>query len=235
MRTGVMSRLLPVIRVQLVGWPNTLGFPWLLLVLIFGVNYALFWTIGEVDDGPKTGAVMSIYVIMFISAINSITQLFPFTMALSVIRRTFYLAVSLLLLAQSVAFGVVLYLCKVLEDATDGWGLGLRFFGLGFLDQGNPLMQILVYTVPFITLGFLGIFIAVFYKRFGMTGMYLLSIGTLLVLAALALLASGLDLWSGIGRWLGDQSVAAWFVGWPTLLAALLAGAGYLAIRRVTP
>ncbi|MFC6014704.1 ABC transporter permease [Plantactinospora solaniradicis] len=230
-----MSRLLPVIRVQLVGWPNTLGFPWLLLTLIFGINYALFLALGEVEDSPKTGAVLSIYIVMFIASINSITQLFPFTMALSVIRRTFYLAVSLLLLVESVVFGTALYLCSLLEDATDGWGLGLQFFGLGFLDQDNPLLQILVYTVPFIALGFLGIFIAVFYKRFGMTGMYVLVICKLLVLAALALLATWLDLWSGIGRWLGDQPTAAWLAGWPALLAALLASAGYLAIRRVTP
>lgn len=230
-----MRRLLPVIRVQLVGWPNTLGFPWLLLTLIFGVNYAIFLAIGEVEDGPKTGAVVSIYIVMFVAAINSITQLFPFTMALSVIRRTFYLAVSLLLLVESVLFGTALYLCALLEDATGGWGLGLEFFGLGFLDQDNPLLQILVYTVPFIALGFLGIFIAVYYKRFGMTGMYLLVICKLLVLGALALLATWLDLWSGIGRWLGDQPTAAWFAGWPALLAALLAGAGYATIRRVTP
>jgi hypothetical protein len=230
-----MSRLLPVIRVQLVGWPNTVGFPWLLLTLIFGINYALFLAIGEVEDSPKTGAVLSIYVVVFVASINSITQLFPFTMALSVIRRTFYLAVSFLLLVESVVFGTGLYLCALLEDATDGWGLGLQFFGLDFLEQDNPLLQILVYTVPFIALGFLGIFIAVFYKRFGMTGMYVLVICKLLVLTALALLATWLDLWSGIGRWLGDQPTAAWFAGWPALLAALLAGAGYLTIRRVTP
>ncbi|MBF9129396.1 hypothetical protein I0C86_10480 [Plantactinospora sp. S1510] len=230
-----MSRLLPVIRVQLVGWPNTLGFPWLLLTLIFGVNYAIFLAIGDVDDGPKTGAIASIYIVMFVAAINSITQLLPFTMALSVIRRTFYLAASLLLLAESAVFGTALYLFALLEDATGGWGLGLEFFGLGFLDQDNPLLQILVYTVPFIALGFLGIFIAVYYKRFGMTGMYLLVICKLLVLAALALLATWLDLWSGIGQWLGDQPTAAWLAGWPALLAALLAGAGYATIRRVTP
>jgi hypothetical protein len=230
-----MSRILTVMRVQLVGWQNTLGFPWLLLSLIFGVNYAIFLAMGEVDDGPQTGAVISIYIVMFVTCIQSITQLFPFTMALSVIRRTFYLAVSLLLLVESVVFGFLLFLCKLVEDATDGWGLRLEFFGLGFLDQDNPLMQILVYTVPFVMLGFLGIFIAVFYKRFGMTGMYILSIATLLLLAALALLITWLDLWGGLGQWLGGQPLAAWFVGWPALLAAILAGAGYLTLRRVTP
>jgi hypothetical protein len=230
-----MSRVRTVVRVQLVGWPSTVGWPWALLALIFGVNYAVFLAIGDVDDGPKTGAIVSIYIIMFISSFNWITQLFPFTMALSVLRRTFFLASSLLLVGQSVVFGTLLFLCRAVEDATGGWGLGLEFFGLGFLDQHDPVMQILVYTVPFIMLGYLGIFIATFYKRFGMVGMYALTAVTVLVLAALTLLTTWLDLWPDLGRWFGDQPVTAWLVGWPAVLAALLAGASYLAIRRATP
>lgn len=231
-----MSRVLTVIRVQLVGWQNTLGWPWLLLALIFGVNYALFVAIGDIDDGgPRTGALVSIYIVMFVTSITWITQLLPFTMALSVIRRTFYLASSLLLLVQSMVFGLLLFLCKLAEDATGGWGLDLRFFGLGFLSQDNPLLQILVYAVPFLLFGYLGIFIALFYKRFGMTGMYLLSVAILLVSAAVTLMVISLDLWNGLARWLVDQPLAGWFTTWPALLAAVLAGAGYLTIRRVTP
>ncbi|MDW5330510.1 ABC transporter permease [Plantactinospora sp. KLBMP9567] len=230
-----MNRVLTVTRVQLVGWQNTVGWPWLLLVMIFAVNYGIFLAIGDIDESPTTGALMSIYIVVFVTSINWITQLLPFSMALSVIRRTFYLATALFLVVQSVAFGVLLFLCQLLENATGGWGINLRFFGLNFIDQQNPLLQIAIYTMPFILLGFLGIFVAVFYKRFGLTGMWLLSTATLLVLASLAVLLTWLDLWSGIGGWLTDQPMAAWFVGWPALLAALLAGAGYLTIRRVTP
>ncbi|MGI5145378.1 ABC transporter permease [Plantactinospora sp. CA-294935] len=230
-----MNRVLTVTRVQLVGWQNTVGWPWLLLVMIFAVNYGVFLAIGDIDKSPTTGALMSIYIVVFVTSINWITQLLPFSMALSVIRRTFYLATALFLVVQSVAFGVLLFLCQLLENATGGWGINLRFFGLNFIDQQNPLLQIAIYTMPFILLGFLGIFVAVFYKRFGLTGMWLLSTATLLVLASLAVLLTWLDLWSGIGGWLTDQPMAAWFVGWPTLLAALFAAAGYLTIRRVTP
>ncbi|MEO3925950.1 ABC transporter permease [Micromonosporaceae bacterium B7E4] len=230
-----MNRVLTVTRVQLVGWQNTVGWPWLLLVMIFALNYGIFLAIGDIDESPTTGALMSIYIVVFVTSINWITQLLPFSMALSVIRRTFYLASALFLVVQSVAFGVLLFLCQLLENATEGWGINLRFFGLNFIDQQNPLLQIAIYTMPFVLLGFLGIFVAVFYKRFGLTGMWLLSTATLLVLASLALLLTWLDLWSGIGDWLTDQPMAAWFVGWPALLAALLAGAGYLTIRRVTP
>ncbi|GAA3753538.1 hypothetical protein GCM10022225_42800 [Plantactinospora mayteni] len=230
-----MNRVLTVSRVQLVGWQNTVGWPWLLLLMVFAVNYALFLSIGDIEDNPTTGAIASIYIIVFVTSINWITQLLPFSMALSVIRRTFYLATALFLVVQSVVFGVLLFCCQLIEEATNGWGIRLRFFGLNFIDQQNPLLQIAIYTMPFILLGFLGIFVAVFYKRFGLTGMWLLSTATLLVLASVAVLITWLDLWSDIEGWLVDQPMAAWFVGWPALLTALLAGAGYLTIRRVTP
>ncbi|MEQ4305753.1 ABC transporter permease [Plantactinospora sp. B6F1] len=230
-----MNRVLTVTRVQLVGWQNTLGWPWLLLLMIFAVNYALFLLIADREGNPTTGALISIYIVVFVTCIHWITQLLPFSMALSVIRRTFYLASALFLLVQSVLFGLLLFCCQLIEDATDGWGIRLRFFGLNFIDDLNPLLQIAIYTMPFIVLGFLGIFVAVFYKRFGLTGMWLLSTATLLGLAGLAALITWLDLWSGIGGWLAGQPMAAWFVGWPALLAALFAGAGYLTIRRVTP
>ncbi|MEN3612388.1 ABC transporter permease [Plantactinospora sp. ZYX-F-223] len=230
-----MNRVLTMTRVQLVGWQNTIGWPWLLLMMIFAINFALFLLIGDRDESPTTGAVISIYFVVFVTSITWITQLLPFSMALSVIRRTFYLASALFLVLQSVVFGLLLFCCQLMEEATDGWGIRLRFFGLNFIDDLNPLLQIATYTMPFVLLGFLGIFVAVFYKRFGLTGMWLLSTATLLVLASLAVLLTWLDLWSGIGGWLTDQPMAAWFVGWPALLAALFAAAGYLTIRRVTP
>ncbi|MFY1668398.1 ABC transporter permease [Plantactinospora sp. WMMB334] len=230
-----MNRVLIVTRVQLVGWQNTVGWPWLLLAMVFAVNYAVFWTIGDTEGNYTTGALVSIYIVVFVTSINWITQLLPFSMALSVIRRTFFLASALLLVVQSVVFGILLFLCQLAEKATGGWGIHLQFFGLNFVDDLHPLLRIAFYTMPFVLLGFLGIFVAVFYKRFGLTGMWLLTTATLLVLAGLAVLLTWQELWPAIGRWLVDQPQVAWFVGWPTLFTALFGGAGYVTLRRVTP
>ncbi|MFY1690133.1 ABC transporter permease [Plantactinospora sp. WMMB782] len=230
-----MNRVLTVNRVQLVGWQNTLGWPWLVLLMVFAVNYALFLAIGDREENPTTGALVSIYIVVFVGSINWITQLLPFSMALSVIRRTFYLASALFLVVQSIVFGLLLFCCQLVEDATDGWGIRLRFFGLNFVDDLNPLLQIAVYTMPFVLLGFLGIFVAVFYKRFGINGMWLLSAGMLLGFALVAIVFTWLDLWPAVGGWLADQPTVAWIVGWPALLTAALAAVGYLTIRRVTP
>ncbi|MEE6257200.1 ABC transporter permease [Plantactinospora sonchi] len=234
-----MNRIGSVVRLQLVGWPSTLGGAWVLLAGIFLVNLALFASIGAGGDAvtisPQTGAVSSIYIIMFVGGLTTFTQVFPFALALSVLRRTFYVAFSLLLLAQSLLFGLLLTLCKLAEDATDGWGIGMDFFGVGPLDQDNVLLQIVVYTVPFVVFGFSAAFLSIAYKRWAMIGMFVLAVTAVVVLGGLAVLITWQQWWTGIGRWIADQPTAALLGGWPLILAALAAAAGYLTIRRVTP
>jgi hypothetical protein len=166
---------------------------------------------------------------------QAITQVFPFAMGLSVTRRAFYAATALLVLVQAVAFGVLLYLLKLLEDATGGWGISLRFFGVQGITQHSGLLQILVYAVPFMVVGFIGIFCGVVFKRWGLNGVFTLSVATVFALGGLVALVTWLGKWGAVGQWLINQPTAGLIAGWPALLATTLAGAGYLAIRRATP
>ncbi|MEO3744393.1 hypothetical protein [Plantactinospora sp. B5E13] len=233
-----MNRIGSVVRLQLVGWPSSLGGAWVLLTLIFLVNLGLFVAIGDIGDmtesGPQTGAVISIYIIMFVGGLTTFTQVFPFALALSVIRRTFYAAFALLLLGQSLVFGLLLTLCKLAEDATGGWGIGMTFFGVGPLNQDNPLLQVVVYAVPFVVLGFLAAFLSISYLRWAMTGMFVLTASSVVVFGGLIVLTTWQDWWGAVWRWITEQPDALLVAGWPLILGALAAGAGYLTIRRVT-
>jgi hypothetical protein len=82
------------------------------------------------------------------SFISAITQLFPFAMGISATRRTFYAVVATYATGQALLFGLAMYLLSVVEGETGGWGVGLDFFRLPFLETGNPLTQTLVYAVP---------------------------------------------------------------------------------------
>jgi len=75
----------------------------------------------------------------------------------------------------------------LVERATDGWGVGLPFFG-GFWVMDNPILQVLVYVVPLLVLAFLGMAVGVMYKRFGSLGLYALIIGTILGFGGLGVL-----------------------------------------------
>jgi hypothetical protein len=170
---------------------------------------------------------------LIISAVT-VSQFFPFAMALSVTRRMYYVATVVLQVAQAVVFAVLLLL-KLVENATGGWGMRLRFFGVPGVAQDNPLVQILAYAAPLVVLSLIGTFCGVVFKRWGTSGVFGLMIAATLVIGGLVALVTWLRGWPAVGDWLSGQSPSSLFVGWPVLLAVVLAGGGYLAVRKATP
>ncbi|GIJ37412.1 ABC transporter permease [Micromonospora andamanensis] len=231
-----MNRALTVARLQLVGWRSVVGWPWGILALSFLINLALFSAMNEADDfEPTTGGLMSIYIVMFIASISAITQEFPFALGLGVSRRSFYLGNVLHFAGQAISYAAVLYLLAVIEEATDGWGVNLTFFGLPFLLVEHPVLRFLGFAIPFLLLGFIGIAIGLVFKRWGINGLLMLSTVALAGIGGLVVLATWQGWWSAIGGWFADQPGWAMLVGWPALLTLLLAGLSYLTIRRATP
>lgn len=229
-----MSRLLSVSRLHTVAWPATIGWPWGILASSFALNLLLFAAIGDAiaDGGSRTGGLSSIYITVMIVAIGWVTQVYPFALGMSVTRREFYTATTGYAVIQAFAFAVPLYLLKVIEDATNGWGLSLSFFGVGFLSVHNGLLQIVVYAVPMLLMSFLGIFFGTVFNRWGSNGMFAFTVGAIVVLGAAATLITWRRAWRQIGHWFATQNVETLVVGWPMVLAVLFAGAGYLVIRR---
>ncbi|WP_341717106.1 ABC transporter permease [Micromonospora sp. FIMYZ51] len=231
-----MNRALTVARLQFVAWPLVVGWPWGILALSFFINLALFTAMREpIEAEPTTGGLLSIYIVMLVACITTITQDFPFAIGLGVSRRSFYLGNVLQFGAQAISYAAVLYLLAVTEEATGGWGIGLRFFGLPFLLVEHPVLRFLGFAIPFLLLGFLGMAIALVFKRWGVNGMLTLGTLSLVVFGGAAVLASWRGWWPAIGEWFADQSGAALLVGYPALLAIPLAIVSWLIIRRATP
>ena len=83
---------------------------------------------------------------------------------------------------------------------------------------------------------FVGIGLGVISKRWGPSGVWVLSIGGMVVIGGLAVLLSWLNAWPPIGTWLSDQSVTTLAVGLPVALAAVVAALGPTpALRRRGP
>lgn len=178
---------------------------------------------------------MSIYIVVLISQLQTMTQVFPFTLGLGVTRRTFFAATSLVVAVQALVYGSGLALLELLERTTGGWGMSLSFYGLPFLRQDNPVLQVLVYAVPFLFMAFLGVVIGVVFKRWGQLGIYAMSVASAVLAGGLVILATTQDWWPAMGRFIADQSTFSLLVGYPLVLAVLIAAAGYLLIRRATP
>lgn len=232
-----LGRAVKVARIQTVNLPIQLGMPWLILGIAFAINLVIFALVPDPPAGePKvTGAILSIYVFMLIAHLQSMTQVFPFALGLSVTRRDFFTGTSLLIVAQSLVQGILLTIMLGIERLTGGWGMDLSFFGVPFLVQDNWFLQALVYTVPFLLLSFASIFAGTVYKRWGQFGVYVLMIGGLVLLGAAAVITTWQQAWGAVGRFFADTSALVLLAGYPLVLSVLLAAAGYLALRRATP
>jgi hypothetical protein len=231
-----MRRVLDVARIQTVNWPWVLAWPVGLLALILVFNIVLFGAIGDAapSDGRSTGALMSIYFVMLVVHLQTMTQVFPFALGMGVTRRAFYAGTALLVTAQAAAYGVVLTALGLVESATGGWGVGVRFFGLSFLVQSNVIGQWLVYTVPFLAVSWIGIFMGVVFKRWGQPGVYTVGVGSGLLFGGLAVLITWQGWWPAVGSFFISQSTLVLLTVYPLLIALVLGGAGWLAIRRAT-
>ncbi|MEV0425976.1 ABC transporter permease [Micromonospora sp. NPDC050495] len=228
-----MTRILDVARMHTVAWLGQLAWPWAIMGISLGTNLLIFASIDEAAPGKNTtGGLASLYIVCALVAAASITQVFPFALGMGVTRRTFYLATTLVNVVQAVAYGVLLYLLNLVEGATNGFGIQLRFFRVPYVDVSNGLLQIAVYAVPFLFLNFLAIFVAVWYVRFGTNGLFATGAVAILVLGLLIALITWQGWYGDIWQWLSSQHQASLLVGWPALLAAVAGLGGMVAIRR---
>ncbi|GAA3625419.1 hypothetical protein GCM10022419_133740 [Nonomuraea rosea] len=230
-----MNRIRQVARLQMPAWPQILGWTWSMVAVTFGINLLSVMANYDPGDGvTTTGGLISLCGIVIGMATISVTQIFPYALGMSVTRREFYLAWSLLAVVQSVLYALVLCLLRAVEQATGYWGMRMRFFDLPFMNDANPVLLLLGYAVPMLVMTHLGILLGTLHLRWGTTGVL-----ASLTLAFTALgLAAALITWTGrwhaIGRWLLDQSPMALLAGWPVLVAAAFAVGGYRLIRRAT-
>ena len=233
-----MNRVAAVARMQLVHPALSIGVPWAVVASSFAINLAI-WGLGDVaatapGDG-FTGGLASLYITVLIVFTQSVTQMFPFAMGLSLSRRTFYQGTALSAAIQSIGYGVALTVLAAIEDATGGWGVRLHFWAPGSVDVGNPALQLVVYTAPMLACASVGIGIGVVFKRWGAPGLYALGLLTLLLGGAVAVYATWQQTWGDIGSWLSGLSTATAAIALPAVIALAVGALAYLGLRRTVP
>ncbi|WP_222192948.1 hypothetical protein [Modestobacter italicus] len=233
-----MNRVLSAARLQAANPIVSLGVPWMVVSLSFAINLAI-WGLADLDAQPdasaNTGGIASLYITVVVVSAQLVTQVFPFALGLSLSRRTYYLGTALAALVQSLVFAVALTVLTAVENATNGWGVGLDFWAPGAIDVGNPALQVAVFTLPMLAACFLGSGIGVTFKRWGAMGLYTLTIGVLLVAGATVVLVTWQQAWTDLWTWLTDRSVESMTLGVPAVLGIALAALTYLGLRRAVP
>lgn len=232
-----MNRVLGAARLQLVNPWASIGILWAIVGLVFVVNLAI-WGLADVDDlagDSTTGGLLALYITVLITFIQAVTMMFPLAMSLSLSRRLFYLGTALVAIGEAIVFGVALAALTAVENATNGWGVGLDFWAPGPIDVGNPALQVLIFAVPLVAVAFAGIGVGVLYKRWGMPGVYAMSAATIIGTGTLVLVLTWRSAWDELGAWLADRSIESFTLGMPAVATLALAALAYLGIRRAVP
>ncbi|MCZ2835811.1 hypothetical protein [Modestobacter sp. VKM Ac-2985] len=232
-----MNRVLGAARLQLINPLVSIGIAWAIVALAFAVNLAI-WGLADVAteaSEANTGGLAALYITVIEGFIQAVTMMFPFAMGLSLSRRVFYLGTALVAAVEALGYGLVLTALTAIENATNGWGVGLDFWAPGAVDVGNPALQVVVFAVPMLACAFLGMGLGVLFKRWGTAGIYALTAASIVGVGGLILLLTWRQAWDELGAWLSDRSVESWTIGLPAVAALALAALAYLGLRRAVP
>lgn len=230
-----MNRVVKVARMQLINkWPF-LGIPMVILVastlMTFGIWALLPASAREGELYSGSGQAVMWYFLAL--GIQSLTYTFPFSQAMSVSRRSFYLGTLGLFAAIALGFSILYYLLGLVEKATGGWGFNGQVFALGWISQNNAAIQILFYFVAMVLLFMIGFWAATVYMRWKASGLLVAGIGFAVLVLGMVALATLNDAWPQVGAWFAAMQVLGLSIVLG-VLCVLLAGGSYLTLRRAT-
>ena len=232
-----MSRTANVVRLQLINKQTYIWVPLMVLggaLLITIAIYAILRA-SDIPPGPLYGggSQAPLWVFFFVG-IQALTLSFPFSQALSITRREFYLGTVLTAALASVLLGVVFVVGGFIEELTDGWGLNGYFFRLDWVWENGAAAAGLFYFTLALMCFVLGFWFATIYKRFGSLGLTTTLVGLGVLLVAALFVIGQANAWVQVFTWFAEQG-ALGLTLWGLLVIAVLTAVSYLTLRRTVP
>ncbi len=178
--------------------------------------------------------VCVIYVVFLVVGMLSTFRSLPFALALGVSRRAYYIGTALLAIGLSAINGLVLALLKVLEEVSDGWGVGLYFFRVAL----HPVRAVVPDLAHLVRRAGPGVPVR-HAVRAGLPALdacsALLAFACAQVAAVLVgvFLVSHSQAWTSVGHFFTGIS-AAGLTGLLAALTVVLLAGGFATVRRVT-
>lgn len=228
-----MSRTLNVIRLQLINRQTFIWVPLIVLgasVLVSVLIYAMI----PIDQPKYGGGGQAPLWVFFAVGMSAMTMTFPFSQAMSITRREFFVGTLITAILGSAFMAVVFLIGGGIEQLTNGYGINGYVFYLPWLWEAGPLGAFVVFfalALFFFVMGFTG---ATIYKSWGPMVLTVVGVALALVLVGLAFVATRLDLWAQV--WEGIVEFGA--VGlalWGLVVVVILSFVSFLAFRRAKP
>ncbi|BDV29414.1 hypothetical protein [Microbacterium terricola] len=228
-----MSRTLNVVRMQFVNRQTYIWVPLLVLGGSFVLSLLIYAMIPY--DGPKYGGGSQAPLWYFFAVgVQSLTLTFPFSQAMSVTRREFYLGTLLTAGVTSFLLSAIFVVGGLVEKATNGWGMNGYFFYLDWMWAAGPAGAFVVYFVIAMLFFVTGFWCATIYKRFGPLWLTTVLVVLGLGFVGLLWLVGRLNAWEEVFVWFGETG-ALGLALWGILAGAVLAAVSFLTLRRAVP
>jgi hypothetical protein len=228
-----MRRTLNVVRLQMI---NKNTFIWTPLIVLAGATVlsVLIYAIIPTDEPKYGGGGQAPLWIFFAVGMSAMTLTFPFSQAISITRREFFVGTMLAAVLGSAFMGALFLIGGGIELLTNGWGLnGWMFYLPDVWAAGAGGAFVIYFTLAlfFFVIGFTG---ATIYKRWGAVMITVVGVGVGLLLVAAVLLITKFEQWGQVAATfgqLGSLGVALWgLVG-----VVVLMGISFLTLHRATP
>jgi hypothetical protein len=238
------QRIGSVLKLHLANLWTTIVLPWIILGIIFAANLALWWIIYLAAPGAKdradvsqglqySGASFYILVYMMVVAVQAINITFPFALGFGVTRKDYYLGTSVLFMLLSIFYSVGLTILSVIEDATNGWGLGGHMFTAIYFGA-NWQERLFIFFVGLLFFFFLGASVATLYVRWRANGLIAFFVTlTVLAIGSIAWLTLG-GSWDSFGAFFATSGLVG-SVAWSLVITLVAGVTGYFVLRGATP
>lgn len=228
-----MRRTLNVIRLQLI---NRQTFIWVPLIILGATTIVsvLIFAMIPVDTPIYGGGGQAPLWYFFAVGISAMTFTFPFSQAMSITRREFFIGTLLTAILGSVFLGVVFLIGGGIEIATNGYGVNGYMFYLPWLWEAGLFGAFLSYFALAMLLFIIGFTGATIYKSWGPLVLTIVSIGLALLLVGAGFVVTKLELWLEVGQTIGALG-ALGLALWGLVVVAALSAVSFLAFRRAIP
>ena len=230
-----MSRTLNVVRMQLANRETFVWVPLLILGSAFAISM-IIWGIlssaGVTVNMYGGGAQAPLWYFVAVG-VQALTLTFPFSQALSVTRREFFVGTMLTAALTSAILAAIFVVGGLIELATGGWGIGGYFFALDWLWTSGPLMAGLFFFMLTMTVFSLGFWAATICKRWGALRLTAILVAISLVLLGAVWVITATRSWGSVMEVIVGSGVSG-LTGVLTVLTVLLAGGAALALQRAT-
>lgn len=231
---AVRHRTLNVVRLQFVNSQTFVWVPALVLGGAWVITMLIYWIIhsaGGVDVKIGGGSQAPLWYFLVIG-VQAMTLTFPFSQAMSLTRREFYLGSLAAAAVSGVGMSLIFVLLGLVEQATNGYGLNGYFAYLDWVWEAGPLAAGLTYFVSTMLFFIIGFWFATVFKRFGTAKLVIVMLAIGLALVGLIALVSLRQAWPEVGAWIVETGSLG-LTMWALLLSALLAVGSYLTLRRM--